>query len=804
MTKFTLPSWKKTPAGDSAGGETQKKLNSLFRELRKALVAIRSRDPRRPNSSFQLELRCRGKLVLSESTTRLKDVITIGKDSDNDWQVPADDFTCAAHHAELILSKRGMKLVAMAGCRLYIRGEQVSECRLKKGDRVAVGDSELFVKPPTSSVRNLCSSHRLEICGGERNGEMIHLEKSPFRIGSAPDNDLVIGSDVISRRQAEIRILENGETWLKDLHSSNGTFVNGKRLGRQERMLMDSDEISFAHFDCLFLDRRVPHTRTHTGRKILIMGITVLLVLTGFGIFYLSAPSAETVIRAIDYHLFRDHFDAAEQVLQKMPESRGFQRYEKQYQDYRLRIPYYRKAYRSWQEFCENLQNSRWNDAAECYGKLDLNNPLAWNQENPGTPVRIKAINHARELLDILLNLRNFTSSPNNSKSDLLAMWNRVHPQRQALLDAAAHDPAYLQPLHRNLRNLLRELEHNVKVTHEVDERMSVLAKSGGLAQLAAFIVYLDKEQKNVTGVVRVYLRDFAFLLNTVRKNLEALDRNDQALFDLRMADLKPVSLISEDDCMQFPQLYQMRQRLERHCRKQFKAREDWRGLQRLLGRYLLTSGKVPDEILLFSDQKKMEDILAFREISRNPSSRIPGEYDRVFGERYFYAVIQQTVHSTSNIYASDLIPDLKVIPKCVLLKDLYRGLNEALVWFSLPQNEWLLKGKMRAARDHYQKLLDTRKKVLAVFENIAAEKRGKREYYIACAAYFFFAPATPDIPAKMQEFSLEWRKFLMRQQDYLRQYDLMDRAKSRRIRDAVIAHGIPGDPLFNWMRDLQ
>ncbi|MBO4630533.1 MAG: FHA domain-containing protein [Lentisphaeria bacterium] len=804
MIKFTVPKFKKMSAGNQNGGETEKGSGSLFSRFRKAIAKINARDPRLSENSFQLEMRCRGKLVLSENTANLKDITTIGKAPDNDWQVSDGDFTCAEHHAKLILSEEGMKLVAMDGCLLYIHGEQVTECSLKKDDRVAIGDSELFVKPPASSARKLCDVHRLEICSGERIGEMIRLEKSPFRIGSAPGNDLVLDTDVISLHHAEIRIAENGETWLKDLHSSNGTFVNGERLGRQERMLMDSDEISFACFDYLFLDRKVVHTRTHTGKKVLIMGITVLLVLFGFGVFYLSSPSAENIIQAVDYYLFRDNFDAAERVLAKMPESRGFQRYEKQYYEYQTRIPYYRKAYNSWREFCDNLQNSHWNEAAECYGKLDLNNPLAWNPANPSTQVRIQAINHGRELLDIFLTLRNFDSSPDNSKVKLMALWDRIQPRRQELVKCVSKDPPYLKPLHHTLQNLFLELEHNIRVTLKVDEQMTVLAESGNLEQLNSFINYLDQEQKTVTGVVRVYIRDFAFLLKTIKKNMEALERNDQALFNLMVSDVKPVSLISADECMKFPLLYRMRLRLERYYQKQLTARDNWNGLQRLLGRYQLSFGKIPEEILLFSDEKKIENILALHEMSRNPSPRISSEYDRFFGERYFYEVIQQTVHSSSNIYASDLIPDMKVVPKCILLKDLYRGLSETLVWFSLPQNEWLLKGKMRDTRDYYLKLLNTRKNVLKVFENIAARNQGKRDYYIAKAAYFFFAPATPDMPGKMQDFAAEWRKFRMRQQGYLSQYDPMDREKSRKVRDMIIADGIPGDPIFNWMRSLQ
>ncbi|MBR4467726.1 MAG: FHA domain-containing protein, partial [Clostridia bacterium] len=188
-----------------------------------------------------------------------------------------------------------MKLTACEKNRIHFHGESVSSTVLKKNDRASIGDSEILVQATTEAANAPCDVHRLETHGGERNGEMIRLERSPFRIGSAADNDLVLKSDVVSRHHAEIRIAENGETWLRDMGSSNGTFVNGERLKRQERMLMDLDEISIACFDFAFLDKKVVHTRTHFGKKILIMICTLFLVASLFGLYYRMSPKTETV-----------------------------------------------------------------------------------------------------------------------------------------------------------------------------------------------------------------------------------------------------------------------------------------------------------------------------------------------------------------------------------------------------------------------------------------------------------------------------------------------------------------------------
>jgi EAL domain-containing protein (putative c-di-GMP-specific phosphodiesterase class I) len=74
--------------------------------------------------------------------------------------------------------------------------------------------------------------------------ERIPLVPLPFRVGRQPASNLVLPSGSISQRHAEI-FAANGELWLRDLGSTNGTFVNQQRVDA-EVQLVDGDIVHFA------------------------------------------------------------------------------------------------------------------------------------------------------------------------------------------------------------------------------------------------------------------------------------------------------------------------------------------------------------------------------------------------------------------------------------------------------------------------------------------------------------------------------------------------------------------------------
>jgi pSer/pThr/pTyr-binding forkhead associated (FHA) protein len=74
----------------------------------------------------------------------------------------------------------------------------------------------------------------------------IPVNKPLFRLGRRPDCDLQLASHDVSGHHCWI-INQKFDILIRDLDSSNGTFLNGKRLTR-ETELTDGDQIRVGHF----------------------------------------------------------------------------------------------------------------------------------------------------------------------------------------------------------------------------------------------------------------------------------------------------------------------------------------------------------------------------------------------------------------------------------------------------------------------------------------------------------------------------------------------------------------------------
>jgi len=87
---------------------------------------------------------------------------------------------------------------------------------------------------------------------GEQKGEDFKLHDGKNIVGSGPGSQVTLRDTTISGEHASLRC-EEGKFTLTDLDSSNGTYINEKKVAREE--LKDNDVIRFGEvtmkFKCL-------------------------------------------------------------------------------------------------------------------------------------------------------------------------------------------------------------------------------------------------------------------------------------------------------------------------------------------------------------------------------------------------------------------------------------------------------------------------------------------------------------------------------------------------------------------------
>jgi len=115
-------------------------------------------------------------------------------------------------------------------------------------------------------------------------------------IGRAPTSHVVLKDDKVSRRHAIIHVQDQHEFWLVDLGSSNGTYVNGRRVS-QPVQLRDNSQIKIGPFLILF---RQPPCGTGTASAPAGMDKTI------------------TDIRAADCWLLVADIESSTQLIQKL------------------------------------------------------------------------------------------------------------------------------------------------------------------------------------------------------------------------------------------------------------------------------------------------------------------------------------------------------------------------------------------------------------------------------------------------------------------------------------------------------
>ncbi len=109
----------------------------------------------------------------------------------------------------------------------------------------------------TTAIKVFQQMHRLLIFT-ENPIEHI-IKEGTTRIGRGNGNDILLTDDTISGQHAQISSQTGAdgqaEITLTDLDSTNGTFVNGKRV--KTHILKDNDQFALGTVKCVYLENEL-------------------------------------------------------------------------------------------------------------------------------------------------------------------------------------------------------------------------------------------------------------------------------------------------------------------------------------------------------------------------------------------------------------------------------------------------------------------------------------------------------------------------------------------------------------------
>ena len=139
-----------------------------------------------------------------------------------------------------------------------------------------------------------------------------NMSKERYTIGRLPDNDVRIDNPAVSGHHSLIINILN-DSFLEDLNSTNGTYVNGKLI--KKHALQHGDVITIGHHQLRFADQQTSDTEQDEFEK------TMVIPAGQQNVAQLAKAEEAAALAAAEEKAAEEKVDVKVDVSVKMPES---------------------------------------------------------------------------------------------------------------------------------------------------------------------------------------------------------------------------------------------------------------------------------------------------------------------------------------------------------------------------------------------------------------------------------------------------------------------------------------------------
>jgi len=759
--------------------------------------------------SLVITFKSDGKVLTTMEVARGCEPILIGRSHSCGLRAPSDDHSVSGKHARLFW-KGSTLFLEDSGSRngVFFNGKRIEKpVKVEADGLYAIGNCLLSVGLPEKGRKGGGARyHQLEFLNGDRARQLVDICPRPgaadgaFTIGLDPGCDICLPDMLVSRQHARLTVRSNGDCWIADMGSRNGTYVNGEKLPSKERLLRDGDKISIAYFDMRFLDRGVAHTRAYLWAKLGILLITSIVLATVY-VMWKYNPSR---LKAADYRAMaaqaaeKEQFDTALDYLDEAVMAPDGSAEKLQIDATRGQIRQWKETYEKWAQIQEAFNKGHLRDAQKNLSTL-LGETYVWSWNDTTALEMRKDAEFAQNLMRMC--------------ADAVAVEKKAEKDvsvAMGIADEIKKIDTYLKANAAAFK-VRPYLGAAVKLLEKSRGRFAVI--SDGIENINKSLSRVDTENPDFTEVAATFehatsneqlpagVRNFARSLLPIcdtngfvctQKFLEAekvkvTDMEFAAV--LKLKDALP--LPSKDACARHVKFSDARAAFQkRHAAYQQEVsilgpmvrNLESAGVRNGEKGHLLTS------CLDTNTWKKALDFDCFRYKFPLSSRVVPkGDYDELLGIEYTYENLRDLPKPPGR--QTSVV--MNFVPKCQTAKAAFGQVRTFLTFMDRPDGKEFRTGKLGRLYALGAQILADREQLIAFLKKQMTEAETDRAKIVAgyYAEFFSDEPSYADL----RSLEMAFRKLQKQVNELNEKYSESNPEKQQTLRKTILGTGIPG-----------